>query len=188
MSSTQNKDFSDMILIERIRKGDESAFEMLFNRYYKGLVLLAFKYLPDKDMCESIVQNVFVTLWESRLKLNIQAVSGYLVVSVRNRCQNENKRLQIIQKHQKNLVVEEFEDELVLPNEEVMNKIYQAIEAMPEQRKKIFKMNRLDGLKYKEIASQLGLSVKTVEVQIGKALKYLRENLQPYKQYLYQNN
>ncbi len=170
-------------LLEKIKVGDKYAFELVFRNYYPHLVLLGQKYLNDRDLSESIVQEVFVQMWEKRRTLQIRSLKGFLVVAVRNRCTNELKHQQVVRHYEK--VHEETDVEWMSFNENAyLNQINKVIDELPEQRRKIFKMSRLDGLKYKEIASKLNISPKTVEVQMGKALKYLREHLQPLKKQL----
>lgn len=173
---------------QRIAQGDEKAFKMLFDYYYKHLVIFAIRYIDDKDLSESIVQNVFVKLWEKRETLQIESVHAYLLTAVRNQCQNELKHQKIVRAYEKNFIPGEWMTETVYPDQEVMARINEVIDQMPEQRRKIFKMNRLDGMRYKEIADKLEISPKTVEVQIGKALKYLRDNLIQLKQQIYHHN
>ncbi|MCG8580798.1 MAG: RNA polymerase sigma-70 factor [Bacteroidales bacterium] len=182
--ATQLEINNDDKLLQKIKAGDETAFELVFKNYYPHLVLLAQKYLSDKDLSESIVQSVFVKMWEKRREIEIRSLKGFLVVAVRNRCTNELKHQQVVREYEK---VNDSKDEAVWMtfNENVyLQKINNVIEELPEQRRRIFKMSRMDGLKYREIAEKLNISPKTVEVQMGKALKYLREQLQPLKKQL----
>jgi RNA polymerase sigma-70 factor (ECF subfamily) len=183
MARKKGLDPEDKDLLLKVKKGDESAFEKIFRKYYTPMVLFAVNYLHDKDRAESIVQDVFVALWDKRVVNVIASLEGYLVVSVRNRCHNELKRQGTIKKFEK-----AFDPELIewpeYRDKEFMKKINEAIEELPPKRKRIFKMNRIEGLKYKDIAQRLSISPKTVEVQMGKALKYLRERLLPLKKQL----
>lgn len=180
-SSEQITDDKNILL--RLRKGDELAFERIFKKYYAPMVLFALNYLHDKDRSESIVQDMFVKFWEKRFALDISSLRSYLVVAVRNRCNNELKRQGVIRNYEKSVEpdVGEWPQYSDKESVEIINKI---IEELPPRRKKIFKMSRLEGLKYKEIAEKLAISPKTVEVQMGKALKYLREKLLPLKKQL----
>ena len=171
-------DDDDLLL--KLKTGDKKAFEEVFNRYYSSLVFFAVTFLNDKDLAESIVQAVFVKLWEKRTRLEIRSLKSYLMVSARNRCHNELKRQGVIRTFKKSNKTKteewpQFREELYL------KKIYSVIEELPPARQKILKMKLIDGLKYKEIAEKLSISPKTVEVQMGKALKYLREKLMPLK-------
>jgi RNA polymerase sigma-70 factor (ECF subfamily) len=166
--------------LKSLKEGNEKAFEEIFKNYYPHMVLFAMRFLHDKDLSESIVQEVFVRLWEKRKNGDIQSLKNYLVVSVRNRCHNELKRQGVVRDYEKKSV-QEVASWPVFKDKEYLERINQTIDSLPVQRKKIFKMSRLEGLKYKEIANQLGISPKTVEAQMGKALKYLREQLYPLK-------
>ncbi len=176
----------DKELLLRLKSGNKDAFEEIFRKYYSSLVFFALRYLNDKDLSESIVQGVFVRLWEKRELLDIRSLKGYLVVSVRNRCNNELKRQGIVKTYEKNsdLNTEEWPH---FHEDEYLKKIYSFIEELPPARKKILKMKLIDGLKYREIAEKLSISPKTVEAQMGKALKFLREKLLPYKKQILNN-
>jgi len=172
------------VLLQKVKAGDEHAFEMVFKNYYPHLVLLAQKYLKDRDLSESVVQSVFVKMWEGRLSMEIRSLRGFLVVAVRNKCTNELKHRQVVREYEKESG-DTNEGVWLTFNENVyLNQINKVIDELPEQRRKIFKMSRMDGLKYREIAEKLNISPKTVEVQMGKALKYLREQLKPLKKQL----
>jgi len=183
MISDSERKLEDKELLLQLKKSDEHAFEIIFKRYYAPMVLFAVNYLHDKDRSESIVQDVFVKLWEKRFLLDINSLKGYLVVAVRNRCNNEIKRQGVIRGYAKtfNVNPEEWPQ---FHDEEYIEKINRTIDELPPRRKMIFRMNRIEGLRYKEIAERLSISPKTVEVQMGKALKYLREKLLPLKKHL----
>lgn len=169
---------SEKEIIRLIARGDEQVFEQLFRSWYARLVLFAFKFLSDRQEAENIVQMVFIKYWEKRKELKIESLNSYLMTAVRNSCLNELKRRPHFYsvEEQFNLAEEKDEDEY---DEELIKKVQDAIDEMPPQRQKIFKMSRFEGVKYKEIASRLGISPKTVEAQMGKALKTLREMFNP---------
>lgn len=179
---------TDIELFARIANDDGDAFAQVFRQYYKRMVLVGMRFMSDRDLSENIVQQVFVKLWEQRKNLQIRSIEAYLLVAVRNSCHNEIKHLQAVRKYESLPPDVSWQEPLEMADTRLMDRVYQAIEEMPEQRRKIFKMNRIDGMKYKEIADALQLSPKTVEVQIGKALKYLRENLGHLKSSLYHQN
>ncbi|WP_075591588.1 RNA polymerase sigma-70 factor [Labilibacter marinus] len=168
-----------------IKQGDESAFEELFRLHYVSLTAFANSFMHDLDIAESIVQNVFVKLWEKRSKYEINSLKSYLMIAVRNSCHNELKRLQHERSYKKTITSEDVIAEVNYSDSGVMERISETINQLPEQRKRIFKLNRLEGLKYREIAERLNISPKTVEVQMGKALKFLRENLLELKKQVY---
>ncbi len=165
-----------------LKRGDSIAFKKMFDNYYKILVAVSYKILLDRELAESVVQDVFVNLWSNRETAIINSLKGYLVVSVKNRSLNEIKRAKrfvsynTLQPYQ--LPNDDFD---VQSDVDAIEHIMNSINELPEQRRKIFRMNRLDGLKYAEIASELNLSIKTVEAQMSSALKYMRERLSVYK-------
>lgn len=168
-----------------IKSGDEQAFEQLFKAQYPALCGYARKYLDDLDQAEEIVQEMFFNFWQKREKVEINiSAEAYLFRSVRNSCLNYLKHLKIREEHRlatkEEILRKEHEVHDNVVALELQEKIEKVIEEMPPERKKIFKMSRYEELKYKEIAEKLNLSVKTVEAQMGKALKYLRLHLSEY--------
>jgi len=172
-------------ILFRIKNGDEKAFKELFLVQYAGLCAYANKYLNDMDQAEETVQDLFFNLWQKRERLEINlSMEAYLFRSVRNACLNMLKHIKIREiykeTHERELRESESKHDAPLETSELEAAIEAAIESMPPERKRIFKMSRLEGMKYREIAGALNLSVKTVEAQMGKALKYLRECLNDY--------
>jgi RNA polymerase sigma-70 factor (family 1) len=165
--------------------GNMDNFESLFRLYYSPLVVYACKFVSDMDIAREIVQDFFVRLYEKRQSLTIDtSVKSYLYRSVYNCCINFINQRNIQDKHLKNIDLER-DDEDNLENEinrvELQQRIYDVIETLPVKCRRIFKMNRLEGMKNEEIAFQLGLSKRTVETQISKALKILRNKLADYQ-------
>lgn len=143
------------------------------------------KYLDDVDQAEEVVQEMFFNFWQKKEKLDINiSIEAYLFRSVRNSCLNYLKHLKIREEHrlatnhELRKKEQEIHDSVVAL--ELQERIENVIDQLPPERKKIFKMSRYEELKYKEIAEKLNLSVKTVEAQMGKALKYLRLHLAEY--------
>jgi len=163
---------------------DKSSFETFFKEQYSSLCRFAFTFLKDADEAEEVVQNSFVKLWNDRENLLItSSIKAYVYASVRNACLNQIKHLSIKENYKQHnqITLQEgsnFEEEIEA--NELQEKIDIAVENMPLQRKKVFQMSRFEGLKYKEIAEQLNISVKTVENHMGSAIKYLRLELKDY--------
>lgn len=156
---------------------------MVFRDYYKPLVRYGNTFLKDSDETEDIVQQVFVSLWEKRTQLDIHtSIRAVLYKAVQNACLNKIKHLKVRNTYAeewKAVTIHEDVSDPVQVNE-LNERIQQAMENMPEQCGRIFKMSRFEQLRYQEIADQLGLSVKTIENQMGKALKIVREELKDY--------
>lgn len=156
--------------------------------YYAPLCLFAQKYLHDADESEEVVQAFFLKLWEDRSKIEITiSLKSYLFGAVRNRCLNFIKHQKIKQDYETE-VVNSISAENYAANSflevDLLKKIEESINALPPRRREIFILSREHGLKYREIAEKMNISVKTVEAQMGQALKDLRENLKVYKQLL----
>jgi RNA polymerase sigma-70 factor (ECF subfamily) len=162
-----------------IAAGDRSAFEALFRMHYRPLCAFAKGYLEDGDKAQDLVQDLFFRLWLDRAQVNItSSVKAYLYAAVRNRCLNALKvtsrtRPLNVERDDVEALAGRTEDE----HSERIARVQAAVAALPEERRKIFILCRYEGLKYQEAADRLGISVKTVENQMGKALKELRVEL-----------
>ena len=163
-----------------IQTKDRQAFERYYKEHYKFFYLAAWKYLGDAGPAEEAVNDVFVRLWQDAGKLEIRSsLRSYLYRSVVNRCLNEidkNKRDRRDQReavrHMDNVVEwKEMEDN------ELKVRLYQAIDGLPEQCRRVFGMSRFEGLKQQEIADRLGISIKTVKNHITHALQELHKIL-----------
>lgn len=164
---------------------DDAAFEQLFKTHFKALHAYANVTLRDEEQAEEIVQSVFIKLWEKRELLHIDtSVKAYLYRSVHNECLNYIKHIKVKAKYEEHATytspghTESASKTLEL--KELEGHIQQALSELPQQCRTIFQMSRFEELKYKEIAEQLNLSVKTVENQMGKALKLMRAKLQDF--------
>lgn len=156
---------------------------MVFRDYYTPLVRYGNTFLKDTDETEDVVQQVFVSMWEKRAQLDIHtSVRAVLYRAVHNACLNRLKHQKVRRDYAGDWKNTQSDSEQTdaLEAAELQVRINRAIETMPEQCARIFKMSRFEQLKYQEIADQLGLSVKTVENQMGKALKIIREALKDY--------
>ncbi len=142
-------------------------------------------FLKDLDAAEEIVQDLFVKFWENRATIKISSsVRSYLFTSVRNSCLNFIKHLKIEESYKQYNEIERESGSITVDEEfegsELEKQIRKAIDQLPPERKKVFIMSRFEGLKYREIAEKSGISIKTVENQMGKAIKFLRQELVEY--------
>jgi len=171
--------------IQEIKKGNIRSFELLFREYYKELCHYANHYMKDLDSSEEAVQDVFYTIWMKRDTLNIKdSVKSYLYVSTRNKCLKMIRSQNMAQKYSKYLQ-NTASPSVSTPVEELNAKelnalIERTVNDLPVRTREIFRLNRYQGLKYTEIAEKLSISVKTVEANMGKALKLFRKNLDEY--------
>ena len=183
LTKTERVADSDQLLVQRLRNKDKSAFEFVFRQHYRQLCGYARKYLDEVEAAEEIVQEVFVKFWEKCDTIAPDSsVKSYLYRSVHNTCLNYIKHMKVRDNY-RDYVMTYMETSSYMDFSEEPNleqKIRDAIDDLPPQCSRIFKLSRFEGLKYQEIADHLGLSVKTVEVQMGKALKVLREKLKVY--------
>jgi len=169
-------------LIALLGKQDEKAFEDVFKTYYGSLHAYAFTLLKDEPMAEEMVQNVFFKLWDRSGTITISgSVAAYLYRAVHNECLNYLKHLKVRSEHQLHVShraghnTDSASGRLHL--KELDERLRQALNDLPEQCRTIFQLSRFEELRYREIADRLGISVKTVESQMGKALKILRSKL-----------
>jgi RNA polymerase sigma-70 factor (ECF subfamily) len=183
MDLTEDKD-----LYLKLKEGDERAFQFLFRKYYSMMCCFANKYLNDSELAEETVQDMFVKIWEKRETLNIEtSVKHYFFRSVRNHCLNQIQH-EKIKKQYANMVLEtthqENDPDRYYLEVGLIQRIEKCIDSLPPKRKEIFRLSRERGMKYKEIADMLNISVKTVEAQMGLALKHLRYELRDFSNYL----
>jgi RNA polymerase sigma-70 factor (ECF subfamily) len=171
-------------LLEAIRQGESSAYDVVFRRYYEALCHYAAKFTEgDLDEAEDIVQQTFVKLWERRSALEItHSIKAYLYKTVHNACLNRIRHLQTKNRYQQ-FNAGQLENQHAYQDEtsqELGAKFRRAMDDLPPQCRHIFELSRFEALKYREIAEQLDISIKTVETQMGKALRILRVQLADY--------
>jgi len=174
--------------VRKVReKGDRSAFEKLFRAYYKQLHGFAYSYIEQKETAEDIVQSVFLRIWIQRKKWDPPCtVKQYLFAAIRNEALNKLRHEKIIATAEDDVIecfreqhqISEIEEQAV--TELLRKKIRDGIHKLPPHCKQIFLLNRKSGLTYTEIADYLDISINTVNSQMGRALKSLRDHLSDY--------
>ncbi|MEO5976910.1 MAG: RNA polymerase sigma-70 factor [Chryseolinea sp.] len=175
-------------LVVAIKEGDPQSLELLFRRMYPRLSAYARKFLNDTYESEEIVQELFYKIWVERDRLDEnQSLSAYLFTSVKNRCLNALTTRKSRTKHaelMRYLYLNESSDftssHNLLVAKELERDFEEALKDLPPECKRIFELSRFDGLRYKEIALQLNISIKTVETQISRALAKLRLQLREH--------
>lgn len=164
---------------------DEFAFGELFHLFFSSLCFFAFRYIPEKETCEDIVQDTFFKIWKNRKHINIETSGrNFLITSVRNNCIDyiRKKELEETFRHHRKMEGDRegvSKDDLysVVELKELIDK---AMEKLPPTIREVFELNRFEGLTYSEIALKYNVSVKSVETYMSKALKILRTQLKDY--------
>jgi RNA polymerase sigma-70 factor (ECF subfamily) len=171
-------------LLARLRRGDEGAFDAVFRAYYGALVGLAEGMLRHRAVAEEVVQDVMLELWRRRETLAVEeSLRAYLFQATRNRALNHLRHRKVEHRgepHARGESVTPAAADALLAEEEIDVAVRRAVAGLPDRCREVFELSRVHGLTYAEIARTLGISVKTVEAQMGKALKVLREKLGAY--------
>lgn len=177
--------YTDSEIITLLSKDGEKAIKALFDQYYNYMCHAVYRIMPDRVMVEDIVQEVFYELWRKREKLNITtSLKAYLRRACINKTLN-HIRDQKIKFDDEDKIYEldlstSVDGQEQMEATELQTLINKTIDALPAKCRIIFSMSRFEDMKYKEIAHELNISVKTVENQISKALKLLRLSIEPH--------
>ncbi|WP_437917709.1 RNA polymerase sigma-70 factor [Sphingobacterium sp. LRF_L2] len=167
----------DIALLDRIRENDTSAYTALFKKYWRPLYQAAFQVLRDEHRCEDIIQEVFMQLWDKRQDLHIEkSLNAYLYAIVRHKVFFE-----ITKNKSRKEVFENLPERLSLDTpdrnveySETVETINGLIAQLPQRCKEVYILSREKAMSHKQIAEKLGISTKTVENQLTKALKPIR--------------
>lgn len=165
---------------KRIRENDKLVFDKMFDYYYHPLCSFASSYVKNNQVVEDIVVDCFAKIWEERNSLEIKSsLQNYLITIVKNSaiCYLRKNQLLTSDLEQISHFIPDEEPEL-LEDLDILNKLYEAIQRMPEQRRKILKMASFEGKSYAEIADDLHISVNTVKTQMSRSYRFLKEELQ----------
>lgn len=176
----------DILLLNLIREGDKLAFRHLFETYFTPLCRFMHVYISDKTIIEELALDIFVYIWENRETLQIElSFKAYLFQAGRNRCLNE------LRQKKKTIPLDEIDQDIMdaevmsLEEEELYLLIQEAIFALPEKCREVFNLSRNENLSNKEISEKLDISVKTVEAQITKSIKRIKDFLGDAYLYLF---
>ncbi len=172
---------NDIKILDGLKLGNPDAFKLLFDLYYVPLSTYALKYCDSFSLAEDIVQDLFIKIWNGKLYMDFEETIGpYLFKAIKNNTlqatkQKNKYQFVEIEAQVNTLIIDETIDIKFI--EEDKKKLYTEIEALPKKCKEIFKAIVLENLKYKEVASQHGISVNTVKTHYSRALKQLRNVL-----------
>jgi len=171
-------------LAKRLKKGDKRAFDLFYGQYSERLYGFAFSLLKNHEDAKEIVQETFLKLWKKREQINPEQSVKAFLFSI-----SYNISIDLIRKRLKDERYRDYLKYQFLFNEpctenqagynELNHELQKIIDELPEQRKKIYKMSREDGLAHNEIAEKLNITAKTVENHINLALKTIRKKLGP---------
>jgi len=173
---------NDYVEFKKIKEGDVAAFEKVFRQYYSALCIYAFAITGRKDISEEVVQDVFYNVWKDREQIQIlRSIKNYLYGAVKNHSLRYREHEMMKQRHFENMLNDNPETELspqeLLEYKELENMIANILDKLPERRRQIFIMHRLEGNKQKDIADHFSISIKTVEAEMTKAYQALREGV-----------
>jgi len=164
-------------LFNKIKEGDKKAFEQLFSFYYDSLCNFAYLFVQDTQVAEEAVSDVFVNIWRKKERINIELnLKSYLYKSTKNAV------ISYTRKRKLNIVsIDEYKDasgietpETLLIKTEKTEHFNKILMTLPKKAGLVFRMHKVDGMKYREIAEVLGISEKTVENHMGNSLRHLR--------------
>lgn len=173
---------SDDIVLEFLNRGEEKSISILYEKYSEELFVSAYNLIKNKEICEDILQDVFVNIWNKREDLKIKtSIKGYLYASVMYgvygyfRKNKDKINVEFLEGF--DTLIQQNNPETQLIQEEIISQINSIIESLPEKCRQVFEMSRNEQLSHKEIAARLNISTKTIETHITKALKIIRSSL-----------
>jgi RNA polymerase sigma-70 factor (ECF subfamily) len=167
---------------------DKKKFSKIYLNYFEPLCVYAYRFFQEKDEAYEIVQDVMLKLWEKKdtLLSNIDCIEKYLYRAVHNGCINKLEKLKVQNKYTDyrrlkllEIELEDFEESFY--QWEIREKINSEVENLSPKEKKIFELRYSENMKYREIASLLNISERTVETHLQKAIKFLRKKLKKFR-------
>ena len=171
-------------LLERLKKDDRSALKELFKEYYKSVCASIYRLVKDKSIVEDLAQEVFLRFWNKRHTINVQqSIGAYLRRMAVNEALGFLRSRKITESDENIQLESQDKDaniEALVLHSELEDQIKQAIQNLPPRCKIVFILSRFEDLTYQEIANRMEISIKTVENQMGRALRLLRSQLKDY--------
>jgi len=177
---------NEVLVLKKIKEGDIKAFEHVFRLYYSQLMMYSFSITGRKDIAEEIVQDLFYKIWKERENLQIlRSMKSYLYGAVRNQSLQYNEHLEVQERYRQKVLSAESSGHDNTPEEQLLyneleNIINHTLEQLPERRRQIFVLHRYEGKKYKDIADEMSLSIKTIEAEMTKTYQALKQGIETY--------
>jgi RNA polymerase sigma-70 factor, ECF subfamily len=180
----KEKNITELLIFRRMAMGDKEAFRFFFDKYYADLVNFVNLYLHNPLAAEDVVQDIFIWFWDKRNKIEIEtSVKAYLIRASKNKSLNylrgERRKLHFQEKLNQQDAAPELPDDF-LDAVQIRLLMQQAFDKLPGRVREIFLMGKERKMTYAQIAQELGIAEKTVENQMGIALKKIREQLRPF--------
>ena len=176
-------------LLLRISAGDEEAFKQLFNHYYPKLIQLALAFVPGIVAAQEVVSDLFYKILKNPIILkNVNDFDNYIFLAVKNQSytylkKNKNRLIFDSIDQKEDYIISNFKNpENSLISDELFQLVKKVVQKLPPKRKAVYQLIKEEGKKYKEVADILGISVKTVELQMSLALKVLRKSVREYQE------
>lgn len=176
--------YDEPTLITQLQQGSERAFTLLFRRYYKDLVLFAGLFLPEREVCEDIVQSVFVAIWEKRAGVGIHtSFRSFLLKSVKNGCLDELRHRKVVWEHEADSALRQsihnVSTEQYVFYSELASRIDEALAQLPEKQREVFEMSRIRHKiqRHRQSAEHLGTDNRRTDGQIDKNIAQSAERL-----------
>lgn len=178
-------------LFDSITKGDEQAFEKLYQLYFPRLHAFSFKIIKDNSLAKDVVQNVFIKIWETHSSFSFDNPEAFIYQMVRNASLNYIRHLKVVENLNSKVKDQYLGEELyyidmlgnepyILIEKELEEKILKVMDSLPDKCLTVFRLSRIDGLKNREIAEKLNINIKSVEKHISKAMQIYRVNFANY--------
>lgn len=182
----------ESLLIQRIKEGEEYAFEIAYLKYHTQLCRYIWKYVRSEELSKEIVQEVFTEVWEGRKKLSPSGhLRGFLFEIARNKALDYVKHQKVVEQYISEAKKQKKQDyyrsyyQKETDRREFRDAIRKSIKELPPRGRQIFELNRNDGLTYSEISEYLDISIKTVETHMRRALKKLRNHIPNHLPFLF---
>ncbi|MGV3765670.1 MAG: RNA polymerase sigma factor [Chitinophagaceae bacterium] len=180
MQPNTNLPSDEAALLLQLKRGDENALDVIYRKYWEGLFFYSYHLLKDKHACEDVIQDLFVRLWENREQLDVRlSLKAYLYASCRYALYKLIRKEQV-REDIFDAIYERLHTETAygsLEHKELVQQINVIVNGLPPKCREVYELSRKENLSYKEIGERLGISVKTVENHINRALKELKQSL-----------